>query len=418
MRRAGIGALVLLGLLAGHDVARSQFGFGSGPNPFMNNRQYLFNLQLGRAALANSMLNASAAYALPYPTPAYNPYAAYGGNPYLPGELGVGSNVYSPGGSAYDPYSSNPYSAYSPYSNPYSNPAIGPGFTLMGGADVIRAYGTLITKQEEGRIMREQWRQAMLETEKKKFDLRMYIRNNTPTFTEEQAKVTRQTLKRIQSNSQPAEVVEGRSLNFLIDDVDRYRNKATIADIDLPADVLKHLNIKPAGVGSYSLGMLRDGGKLNWPSALVDMLPGEVRKEMDSRAAALAQAAAAGREPDRNALKDFRIQIEQAKAQLLKKANDFGTPEYMDAKRFLSDLDNARLAIDRPSDAAAQVQYQQMLAKGEIHNLNDLVKVMIERGWRFAPALASDEAAYRALHSALVAYDLALNQQVAQGEGQ
>ena len=38
-------------------------------------------------------------------------------------------------------------------------------------------------------------------------------------------------------------------------------------------------------------------------------------------------------------------------------------------------------------------------------------------GWRFAPALPSDEAAYRALQSALVAYDVALNQQVAAADG-
>jgi hypothetical protein len=41
---------------------------------------------------------------------------------------------------------------------------------------------------------------------------------------------------------------------------------------------------------------------------------------------------------------------------------------------------------------------------------------MTENGWRFGPALPSDEGAYRALHSGLVAYDLALNQLVAQAE--
>src|SRR5437868_1527606 len=71
LRPAGIGVLILFGLLAGHDVARAQFGNN---NPYLGNQQYLYNLQFGRAALANSMVNPSPAYAMPYPTPAYNPY--------------------------------------------------------------------------------------------------------------------------------------------------------------------------------------------------------------------------------------------------------------------------------------------------------------------------------------------------------
>jgi hypothetical protein len=102
-------------------------------------------------------------------------------------------------------------------------------------------------------------------------------------------------------------------------------------------------------------------------------------------------------------------------AQLLKKANSYGTTEYQDAKRFLGDLDNARLAIER-GNAGAQVQFQALLKKGEIQNVNQLVTAMVKNGWRFAPALQTDEAAYRALHSALVAFDVALNQQVAQSD--
>jgi len=88
----------------------------------------------------------------------------------------------------------------------------------------------------------------------------------------------------------------------------------------------------------------------------------------------------------------------------------------MDAKRFLNDLDASRLAIER-GNAKAQVQYQEMVSKGEIQNVNQLISAMVKNGWRFGPALQSDEGAYRALHSALVAYDVALNQQVAAADG-
>jgi hypothetical protein len=400
-----------------------------GGNPFTGQRQYLYNLQVGRAALANSMVNSHPAYAMPYMgTAAYNPYMAYGGNPYagygsnpyMPGVAGVsldatavgGANLYAPLGAAGDPYMSNPYATGAGYANPYSNPAVGPGFTLMGGADMLRAYGTVITKQEQARIMRQEYYQAQLDTKKKAFELEMYIRNNTPDWNARQEKITKAVLRRIQTASNPAEIVEGRSLNFLLDDVDKNYTKATLPDMPLEENVLKQLNIKPAGPGSYSLGLLRDGGKLQWPAALVKMLSPEVRSDIDAKARVLGQNAANGNAPDLNASADFQSQIVKAREQLLKRANDFDTTPYMDAKRFLTDLDNARQAIER-GNALAQIQYQKLVAKGEIQSLNQLVTVMVKNGWRFAPASLPDEAAYRALHSALVAYDVALNQEVA-----
>jgi len=391
MRRTGIGALVLLGLLAGRDAVCAQFVMPrGGGNPFVS-----------------------------------NPYAGFGPNAFLPGTPGVpfgpiagtaGSNPYAPLTSAVDPYVANPYSAASAYSNPYSNPAAGPGLTLGGAADVMRAYGTVITKQEQARIIRQEYYQSRPETKKKAFDLDMYIRNNTPDFNQIQAKIAQSTLKRIQNASTPAEIVDGRSLNFLLDDVDKYHAKTTISEIPLEESILQHLNIKAAGLGTANLGMLRDGGKLTWPSALVQLLSADVRSKLEAKALTLAQNAGKGNTADHNVLADFQAQIQQAMEQLLKKANDFDTLPYMDGKRFLNDLDNARRAIDG-GHARHQIQYQQMVAKGEIQNVNQLVSVMVKNGWRFATALQTDEAAYRAVHSALVAYDVAVNQQIALAEG-
>jgi hypothetical protein len=457
MRRAGIGALVLFGLLSGHDVARAQFSFGmtrygmNNNNPYIAQRQAISNLGYGRLAIASGQqvpaslpyLAAGGAFA---PPGSFSPFggvpygggggAGYGMNPYMGyGGGGYGANPYSAGyGGGGNGGGSNPYSAssdgsntYSPYSGgsaassmgmygAYANPAVGPGYTLMGAADVMRSYGKVITSQEQARILREQYYQAKLDTRKKKFDLDTYIKNNTPTFSENEAKIAKQTLTRIQNSSNPAEIVDGRSLNLLLEDVDKHRsNKTTLPEYDLPAELFAHINIKPAGADTQSLGLLRDRGKLNWPSALVDMLPAATRKEIESRARSLADNASQGNGADRNAAKDLRLEIAQAREQLLKKANYFDTRPYMDAKRFLDDLDNAREAIER-GNADPQIQFQEMLAKGKIGNLNDLVKVMTEKGWRFGRALPSDEGAYRALHSALAAYDVALNQQVAQSE--
>jgi len=416
VRRVAFGALLLLGLLAVQGAARAQFVTGFNPygggyaNPYMGQQQYMYNLQMARGAYANSMGYANSSYALPYAQPAYNPYLAYGVNPYstLPG--GAGANPYSPGTAATDPYTN-------PYSNPYMFSPYGygsgmynsPGFTLMGSADVLRSYGSVITKQEEARILREKALQEQVRTKKDEFDLRMYIRANTPSWSEEQARVAKLTLKRIQNNSSPAEVSTGRSLNYLLDDVRKYQGKdkdLTFSKIELPEDILNHLNVTTKNNG---LGVLRDNGKIVWPSALLDIAQANTRKEMETRAKTLVENAAKGT-IDRNALRDLTVQVEDLRNQLTRKSNEIQTGKYLDAKRYLNDLDDALAAVEG-GEAKAQFDYQKLVNEGKIADVNTLITTMVTRGWRFAPSTAADEAAYRALHSALSAYDVALNTQ-------
>jgi hypothetical protein len=438
MRRGTVGALILAGLLATQGVARAQFAFGytrfglNLTNPFVAQQQFYSNLRANRAAInAGAAVPAWLPYVAPYVgagyvPPAYvppvasvaNPYIGYGGyggyglNPYAAYGGGAGiSNPYSAGGDFSNPYSAAAVGGY----GAYSNPAIGPGYALMGQADVMRAYGTVITSQEQARILRESYYQAKLDTQKKKFDLDQYIKANTPTYVEQQANIAKQILKRVQLQSSPGEVAEGRSLNVLIDDAAKYPGKTPVSEFPLDSNMLSHLNVKPAGIGKYSLGMLRNGGKLNWPIALIDMLPQDVRSEMQAKAQALAQGAITGKEPDHAAARDLEKMIDRASNQLLKKANEFGSREYMDANRFLSELENARRAIDN-YNASAQVEFQKAVAKGDITSMNDLVNTMVRKGWRFAPALPADEAAYQALYSGLVSYDVALNQLVGTAE--
>lgn len=442
MRRAGMGALVLLGLLAGQDAARAQFSFGmtrfgfNPSNPFVAQQQFIGNLQAGALSIRyGQSVPAWLPYLAPYAAPAvfppyiggglgypggfvppiYNPYIGGGGygyaNPYLGGGYGGGTtNVYSAGGAG---GGTNPYLSSYAYGG-YSNPAVGPGVTLMGTADVMRAYGTVITSQEQARMMREDYYQKKLETKRKKFDLDMYIKANTPSVQEENERIAKLQLRRIQNNSNPAEIVDGRALNFLLDDIAKHPGKTPISEIPLDENLLSQVNVQPNSKG-HSLGLLRNGGKLTWPTALVEMIPPDVRKDMSARAQALAQSAIAGKEPDVNSIRDLNVRIEQAQAQLLKKANDFSTPEYTRATRFLNELQSAVRSISS-GEAAAQVQFQQMVANGKINNLAELVRVMVGRGWRFGPAGPTDEGAYRALYSALVSYDVALNQMVAQTE--
>src|SRR5262249_36727935 len=73
-----------------------------------------------------------------------------------------------------------------PFNSYFPVQTFGPiGNQLMGQAAVISASGDLITAQEQARILREQANQAKLDTRKQAFDLMLYERAMTPTFTEE-----------------------------------------------------------------------------------------------------------------------------------------------------------------------------------------------------------------------------------------
>jgi septation ring formation regulator EzrA len=178
----------------------------------------------------------------------------------------------------------------------------------------------------------------------------------------------------------------------------------------IPLDdyVLSHLNVTSRG---RSLGLLRDGGKLNYPSALQGLMTETQRRDLDARAQAIVQAAVKGKR-DANALKDVRTEIEQFREQLRRKVNETSSGPYLEAMRFLNDFDDATAAIES-GDAASQFDFQKMITDSKVQNLNELVNLMVDRGWQFAPALQVDESAYRALHSGLVAYDIALNSSVA-----
>jgi len=339
-------------------------------------------------------------YPTPYPTPYPYPPLYNGSNPYQPTTL----NPYSQS-SLSNPYLSTPgYSSainpYLPYMNPYG------GF-LFGEADVMRAYGSLLNSNEQARLLREQYYQSKIDTAKKKFDFEMYVKANTPTFAQEQAKIAKNTLKRIQENSNPAEIASGKSQNFLLQDLAKFPKRDVNLDVPLDETVLKHLNVtKTFG----NLGVLRDG-KIDWPAGVLAVLNEQELKMFDMRAQVILDQAGKGK-IEVNLLAEQRKEVEKIRDRLFKKMNEIPTAQYMDGKRFLADLDDANTAVEK-GDVPAVIQFRKEIADQKLKNIHDLAKYMIDKGLKFAPAVAGDEAAYQALHAALVALDVTVNAQLA-----
>ena len=255
-------------------------------------------------------------------------------------------------------------------------------------------------------ICGEQYNQSRLETQRKAFDLRKYIEANTPTYTAEQARVAKLTLQRIQTNSAPGEVISGRAINFLLDDLRKYPNKKTLLEpMPISEGVLSQLNVTK---NNYGLGILRDEGKFTWPLAFQDLLTITQRTNLDKRIRSMVADANKGR-LDGNVLKDVRYEIEKVRDELVKKVNEIPSSQYMDAKRFLQEFHEATVALER-GEAPNQAKFQHFVEGGK--SVQDVVEYMIANGLRFSAATSSDDAGYRAFYTILASYDVNLNAQL------
>ena len=331
---------------------------------------------------------------------AYNPYAAY--SPYGGGYGGAYTGGGYGGGSAYTPAGYDGGAAYNPYSSydPYG---------LYGTSAIINAEGQMMLNQERARVLREQAIQAKLETRKKALETDLWIKANTPTFTEEQAKIARTVLKRIQTNASPNEVASGSALNVLLNDLAKHPGvKTELGSLPVDEDVLRHLNITRSGLGN--LGLLRNEGRFTLPKALRDLAKPNEKNEMEAQAQSVVSQGANGK-VDENLLSDLKANVSKLRKELTDRINEIPTAQYIEGKRFLNNFDDALLALEK-GDAVAYFNFQK--AAAGFKNIQDLAKYMIDRGMRFAPSVDGDDAAYTAMHTALATYDVAVNaQQVA-----
>lgn len=390
--RLGIGGLALGTVLTLASSAQAQ------GNPyFISPQQYWYNMQMARYYNPGGAVNGMNGVGMG--ANPYTPFASPGGaTPYQ-----TGANPYTPGGIGTNPYDTGMGNPYNPFF--FGNGLGATGGTLYGSAEMAKAFGNVITSQEQARIMRQQAMQAAIDTQRKRFDFELYKAANTPTYTEEQMKIARQVHKRILSNSSPSEILNGTALNILLDDARKHPNKKVSMDpIPLSEDILRRLNVT-AGMGN--MGLLRDNGKLVWPAALQDLMSAEQRRTIETLAQNLMNGAKNGK-VDANALRDLGNELDRTQTNLVKKVNEVPTIQYLEGKRFIREFNDARIALER-GEAKAHFGFQDFVQGGK--TIQEVVDYLVSRGLKLAPATAADEGSYRAFHSALVAFDVALNTQ-------
>lgn len=285
---------------------------------------------------------------------------------------------------------------YNPYFNPYYNPNNTTGAALSGAADVARSYGDVINAQEKARIEREKANQAKLDTKKQAFDLMLYEKANTPTYTETLTKEKQQILNRLMNFPTKSEVADGATLNTMLPLLQSLSSSgAPGPPVPIPQSMVNELNISNSGTAS--IGMLRDGGRVDWPVAI----KGKYQQSLDKLLPEAYAAAGKGTLTPK-LMKSVRTEMDALRQDMrdqLQK-DEIDSSSYIQCIEFYNALQSSINALERP-DARKQIAGSY---SPRARNVQELVDFMTDNGVKFAPATPGNENAYQVVHDAFVRY--------------
>jgi hypothetical protein len=290
----------------------------------------------------------------------------------------------------------NPSYAYGPYSN-YYDPY---GGFLNGAANVIGAQGQLEKDLVQADIMRQQREQAKVDTRRKAFDEYLYERERRPSIEDDREKERLVAVRRARNDPPLTEIWSGKALNDLLVATQHMQAQGRPGPtVPIDEDVLQKINLTSGASGNASLGVFRDGGQLTWPFALRTSRFKTERAKMDKLSMQAFQQVRGG-EVDADTLTAMNETVDKLYADLKKNISKISSNDYIKAKRYVGEIEKSLKALDDPN--ASKFATRKWAAKGE--TVQQVVMNMTRDGLRFAPAIQGDEAAYVAMHRAMVAY--------------
>lgn len=334
----------------------------------------------------------------------YNPYNVtnISGSP--------SGNQYMPGGSYISGY-------YGGYRNPYYGMGGYGGFSgyfdggagvLNASANIMDAQGRLMVSNQQAVLLQQAVQREKLRNKRRAFDEWLYERANTPTLEQLRQEALALELSRARNDPPMLDVLSAKSLNRLLNSlIQQIGRGGSGRDIRLEPEVLQHINVTSATNGA-SFGVLRNRGKLQWPLGLQDLAPADESRELRRSTEELIGEAISQAEKGRvqaPILNLLRKNIDALRAILKKNIHDMSPQVYMDAKRYLEEVENGIKVLERP-DAAKYVNGTFQLDPNKIKTVGDLVRFMQDNGLTFAPAVTGDEAGYIALQRAMANYDV------------
>jgi hypothetical protein len=282
------------------------------------------------------------------------------------------------------------------YYNPYYSPL---GGYLSGVADIYSSIGQAMISEQQAGVVREQKRQAQIDTRRRNFDEWLYERDRTPTPEDDRERARIEQIRRSRNDPPISEIWSGIALNQLLTTILQTQSRRGPGPtIPLDEDTVRHLNVT-SGATTGSVGLLRDGGKLRWPLPLAGAAYQTDRKRVDELAPLAYQQAASGQvQPE--VLQGMIDSANNLNALVSRNVADLTPKEYSQAKSYIRELNGTIAALQDPS--VANYITRKWAPKG--NTVGEVVNEMNRQGLKFAPAVGGDEAAYLAMYRGLVAY--------------
>jgi uncharacterized protein with PIN domain len=323
----------------------------------------------------------------------------------MPPSMAAPPQVGAPNPSFTSVPSAAPVVPYNPYAVQYNGPA---GGYLTGASDVIGAQGQLMKDQQTAFLQREQVQQAKIDTRRKNFDETNYERANTPTLDEEREFSRIQNVRRSRNDPPVTEIWSGTALNSLLTNLQIQAIQGPTVPLD--PEILRQVNFTTGATGAAggSIGLFKNGGKLEWPPALEDDAFTTLRNAVSEETLRVMSSAQSGA-LDRQAVRQLSKTVDKLSAQLRRNVGSIDPNDYIAAKRYVNDLGKGVQVLNQP-DAMSYVsgKYQP-----RANTVSQLVNEMTSQGLKFAPAVPGQEAAYQSVQRSLAMYSQGVQQLVA-----
>lgn len=331
-------------------------------------------------------------------TVAGNPYASgtLGTSPYGVGGYGLST---MPGGWSNQafPYQFNP--PWGIRQDPMN------GY-LTGVASVTAATGQYWKDIQSARLTREEARRSTFETARKRIELERWYESQKPKTQDIIDATVRTDLDRARKDAPLTEVISGKSLNDLLNNVRKLGRLTRGPNISLEEETLRHINlVSPAMAGN--VGLLKDGGKFNWPLSLQEKQFEEHRTRL---ARNIEQAVDAVKtsprgEVEPRLVKDINADLKSLQDKVDNSQDELTIAQYLQAKSFMRQVSAAVSSLKDPQ--IKKYLNNTWNAKGR--TVAELMDQMKTEGLNFGPAAPGDEAAYTALYYALREFEAGLS---------
>jgi hypothetical protein len=275
---------------------------------------------------------------------------------------------------------------------------------LSGAAEVTNANAQYQLTIQQARIEREKARQAAVDTRQRVREERQYELATTPTSEDTRQQQMMDSLRRSRSNPPAMDIWSGRALNDLLQAIQNALVRGALGPpVPLPPDTLPHLNFT-TGTTYGGVGLLRDGGNLQWPLVLKQDTFKAERLRIDGLVAQATRQAYSGPVSD-TVQSDMVDAVASLEAAINNRVADLTPTQFIQGQRYVRELKEASKVMQDPKVSA----YFRGSRSVTGDTVGDVVQQMTSKGLKFAPAVSGGEAAYTAFYSALLQFDYGVN---------